>query len=135
MQGMNELLIADIREHGKVTRGPFIGRNVLLLTTTGAKSGAERTSPLVFSQDGERYVVAASKGGAPSHPAWFHNLRAHPIVVVEVGGERFRARAHVMPEPDRRRLYDRHAAENPTFRTYEQKTTRRIPVVALERLP
>lgn len=134
MAGFNDALIEDLRANGKVTKGPFVGRNVLLLTTTGAKSGETRTNPLVFTRDGDRYVVAASKGGAPTNPSWFHNLRTHPVVTVEVGGERFRARAHVMPEDERRRLYDRHAAENPTFKDYETKTTRRIPVIALERL-
>ncbi len=134
MQGFNEALIEDFRANGKVTKGPFVGRSLLLLTTTGAKSGEKRTNPLVFSRDGDRYVIVASKGGAPTNPAWFHNLRTHPIVAVEVGGERFRARAHVMPEEERRRLYDRHAAENPTFSDYAKKTTRRIPVIALERI-
>jgi deazaflavin-dependent oxidoreductase (nitroreductase family) len=135
MHDFNAGLVDDIRANGRPTKGPFVGRNVLVLTTTGAKSGAQRSNPLVFSRDGDRYVVVASKGGSPTHPSWFHNLRAHPIVIVETGGERFRARAHVIPEPERRRLYDRHATANPTFWDYEKKTTRRIPVVALERLP
>ncbi len=134
MAGFNDTIIADIRANGRATRGPFVGRNVLLLTTTGARSGEQRTNPLVFSRDGDRYVVAASKGGAPTNPDWFHNLRTHPVVTVEVGGERFRARAHIASEDERRRLYDHHATENPTFWDYEKKTKRRIPVVTLERL-
>lgn len=132
---MKELLIADIREHGKPTKGPFVGKDVLVLTTTGARTGTSRSTPLMYSRDGDRYVVVASKGGAPTHPSWFHNLRKHAIVTVDVGGERFRARAHVVPEPERRRLYDQHARANAVFWEYERKTTRRIPVVALERLP
>lgn len=135
MRGFNEDLIEDIRANGKPTTGPFVGREVLVLTTTGARSGQPRSKPLVYSRDGDRYVVIASKGGSPTHPSWYHNLRAHPIVVVETKGERFRARAHVVPEPERRRLYDAHATINPGFWDYEKKTTRRIPVISLERLP
>lgn len=134
MAGFNDTLIEDIRANGRATKGPFVGRNVLLLVTTGARSGEQRTNPLVFSRDGDRYVVVASKGGAPTNPDWFHNLRTHPVVTVEVGGERFRARAHVAGQDERRRLYDRHATENPTFWEYEKKTKRRIPVVTLEPL-
>ncbi len=130
---LNDSLIEDYRRHGRPTEGPFVGRDVLLLTTTGAKTGLDRTSPLVYSRDGDRIVVVASKGGAPSDPHWYRNLCAHPEVTVELGGERFRARATPVPEPERRRLYDRHAARNPGFKEYERKTTRRIPVVVLER--
>jgi deazaflavin-dependent oxidoreductase (nitroreductase family) len=131
----NDDLVSDFRAHGKVTRGPFLGRDVLLLTTTGAKSGAERTSPLVFSRDGDDLVVIASKGGAPTNPGWFHNLKAHPLVTVELEGGRFTARANVAgPESERRRLYDQHSIKNPGFRDYEKRTTRRIPVIRLERI-
>jgi deazaflavin-dependent oxidoreductase (nitroreductase family) len=131
----NDDLIADFRAHGRVTKGPFLGRDVLLLTTRGAKSGADRTNPLVFSRDGDHLVIIASKGGSPTHPGWFHNLRAHPVVTVELGGERFAARARVAaPESERRRLYDQHSVKNPGFREYEKKTTRRIPAVVLERI-
>ncbi|MEK7863128.1 MAG: nitroreductase family deazaflavin-dependent oxidoreductase [Chloroflexota bacterium] len=131
----NDDLIADFRANGKVTTGPFVGRDVLLLTTTGAMTGAPRTAPLVYSRDGDRYVIVASKGGAPTHPAWFLNLRAHPNVTVEIPGARFSAHARIVNEPERRRIYDAHAALNPSFLEYEKKTTRRIPVVVLERLP
>jgi deazaflavin-dependent oxidoreductase (nitroreductase family) len=131
----NDDLVLDFRAHGKVTKGPFLGRDVLLLTTTGAKSGAERTSPLVFSRDGDDLVVIASKGGAPTNPGWFHNLKAHPVVTVELDGGRFTARANVAaPESERRRLYDQHSVKNPGFRDYEKRTTRRIPVIKLERI-
>lgn len=135
MHDFNSQLIADIRANGKPTKGPFVGSQVLLLTTTGARSGQTRTTPLVYTRDGDRYVIVASKGGAPTHPSWYHNLRAHPTVVVETGGERFRARAHVVSEVDRRRLYDAHARVFASFREYERRTARRIPVVTLERLP
>lgn len=133
--GFNEGLIEDFRANGKVTKGPFVGRDVLLLTTKGAKSGVERTSPIVFSQDGDRLVIVASKGGAPTNPGWYHNLRKHPVVTIELGGERFAARANVArPESERRRLYDQHSVKNPGFRDYEKRTTRRIPVITLERV-
>jgi len=117
-----------------MTSGPFTGRTLLLLTTKGAKTGAERTSPLVYSRDGEHFVIVASKGGAPTHPAWYHNLRAHPEVTLEVGKEKFRARASVATAAERRRLYDKHAERMPAFWDYEKKTTRKIPVVVLERI-
>ena len=134
-RGFNERLIDDFRAHGgQITSGPFTGRSLLLLTTTGAKTGEERTNPLAYSRDGDRFVVVASKGGAPRNPAWFHNLRAHPEVTVELGPEKFRARATVADDAERRRLYDQHAAKMPAFAEYEKKTERKIPVVVLERI-
>ena len=133
--GFNEDLIADYRAHGRPTTGPFVGRQILLLTTTGAKTGAERTSPLVYTHDGDRIVIVASKGGSPTNPGWYHNLRANPVVTLELGNERFKARAvTATPESERRRLYDQHARTNPAFLGYERKTTRRIPVVTLARV-
>jgi len=135
MAGFNEGLIGDFRAHGKVTAGPFVGRDVLLLTTKGAKSGQDRTNPLVYSKDGDDLVIVASKGGAPTNPGWFHNLKANPVVTVELGGERFAARATVAkPESERRRLYDQHSVKNPGFKDYEKRTARRIPVITLERV-
>ena len=133
--GWNDSIIEQFRANaGQMKSGPFAGRSLLLLTTKGAKTGEERTSPLVYSRDGDRYVVIASKGGAPTHPAWYHNLRANPHVAVELGPERFRARAHVADDAERRRLYDKHAERMPAFADYEKKTTRKIPVVVLERI-
>lgn len=135
MNDWNRGLIEDYRANGKPTKGPFVGRQVLLLTTKGAKSGTERTNPLVYTKDGDKIVIVASKGGAPTNPAWFHNLRANPTVTVELGKEKFQARAAVAkPESERRRLYDQHAATHPGFKDYETKTTRRIPVITLERV-
>ena len=133
--GWNDSIIAQFRANGgQMTSGPFTGRTLLLLTTKGAKTNVERTSPLVYSRDGERFVIVASKGGAPTHPAWYHNLRAHPEVTLEVGTEKFRARASVATAAERRRLYDKHAERMPAFWDYEKKTTRKIPVVVLERI-
>ena len=83
---MSKLLITDFRANGgHVTSGPFAGRPVLLLTTTGARSGQPSLAPVVYSRDGERFVIVASKAGAPTHPAWYHNLIANPVVTGEVG--------------------------------------------------
>ena len=130
----NRNLVEDIRKHGKATSGPFVGRDVLVLTTKGARSKEQRVTPVVYSRDGDRYVIIASKGGAPTHPHWFHNLREHPDVTVEVGREKFAARASVVDGDDYERLYQHHASINPGFHEYRQKTTRKIPVVVLEKV-
>ena len=111
------------------------GDTLLLLHHTGARSGAERVSPLRFTRDGDRYVIAASKGGAPANPDWYHNLRAHPAVTVEVGAEAFPVRAAEATGAERDRLYAQHAEQFPSFRDYQQKTRRTIPVFVLERIP
>ena len=130
----NRNLIADLRAHqGKATAGPFMGRDVLILETKGARSGEIRETPLVYTRDGDRYVIVASKGGAPTNPAWYHNLRTHPEVAIEVGGEKLKARAHVIAgEEEYERLYHHHATINPGFQDYRARTTRRIPVIVLE---
>lgn len=132
---MTAALITDFRAHsGEVTSGPFAGRPVLLLTTTGAKSGQPRLAPLVYFRDGDGYVIVASKGGAPTHPAWYLNLLAHPVVTVEVGGETFKARARVTEGSERDRLFGQRVATNPAFGDYQKRTTRVLPVVVLDRL-
>jgi deazaflavin-dependent oxidoreductase (nitroreductase family) len=130
----NRNLVEDIRAHGKPTSGPFLGRDVLILTTKGARSKEERVTPVVYSRDGDRFVIIASKGGAPTHPHWYHNLREHPDVTIEVAGEKFRARAQVQDGDDYERLYQHHASKNPSFHDYRKRTTRKIPVVVLERV-
>jgi deazaflavin-dependent oxidoreductase (nitroreductase family) len=127
----NQTVIDRFRANGGTVPG---WGQLLLLTTTGAKSGVPRTTPLAYSTDGDRLVVAASKGGAPSNPDWYRNLLANPVVTVELGRERFQARASVADEPERTRLYQQHAELMPGFADYERKTTRKIPVVLLERL-
>ena len=131
----NRKIIEEFRANGGKTSGPFKGVNLLLLTMTGAKSGEQRTTPLVYSRDGDRLVIIASMGGAPKHPAWYLNVVAHPEVTLEVGAETFRARASVVEGSERDRLYAQQAAEMPAFNEYQQKTTRRIPVVVLDRIP
>ena len=132
----NRNLIADLRANGgKPTSGPFLGRPVLILTTQGARSGEARENPLVYTRDGDRLVVIASKGGAPTHPAWYHNLRSNPEVVVEVLGDRFSARAESLDEGDEyERLYGAQAEVMPAFNEYRTKTDRKIPVVVLEKV-
>jgi deazaflavin-dependent oxidoreductase (nitroreductase family) len=132
---MTATLIADFRANGgQVSSGPFAGRPVLLLTTTGARSGQPRLSPVVYSRDGADYVIVASKGGAPTHPGWYYNLVADPSVMVEVGGETFEARARVTEGAERDRLYAQRAADSPNFAEYQRRTSRVIPVVVLERV-
>jgi deazaflavin-dependent oxidoreductase (nitroreductase family) len=134
-EDFNRNLIKDLRTHGgKATSGPFQGRDVLILTTRGAKSGEPRESPLAYTRDGENLVVVASKGGAPTHPSWYHNLVTHPEVTVEAEGERFKARAHVPQGEEYERLYTQHADVLPTFHEYRKKTSRQIPVIVLERV-
>ncbi|MDQ2943278.1 MAG: nitroreductase family deazaflavin-dependent oxidoreductase [Candidatus Dormibacteraeota bacterium] len=131
----NRALIHDLRTNkGQASSGPFKGRDVLILTTKGAKSGEARENPLVFTRDGEHLVIVASKGGSPTHPSWYHNLVAHPEVMVEAGGKKFTARADVPQGDEYERLYTQHADVNPTFYEYRKKTSRQIPVVVLKRI-
>jgi len=106
---------------------------MILITTTGAKSSRRRTIPLVYLQDGERRLIFASKGGAPTNPDWYHNLLAHPDVTVEVGDETYQARAVVLTGDERDRVLARKAAALPNFADYQARTKRMIPVIALER--
>jgi deazaflavin-dependent oxidoreductase (nitroreductase family) len=133
-QDFNRDLIKDIRANGKATSGPFLGREVLVLTTKGARSGEVRETPLVFTRDGDHMVIVASKGGAPTHPSWYHNLVKHPEVTIEAGKDRFKARAHIADGDEYERLYTQHADINPGFHDYRKKTTRKIPVIVLERI-
>ena len=127
---MNDPLIAQFRAAG----GRLQRKNpVLLLTTTGARSGCPMTVPLNYTEDGARLVVIASAGGSTRHPAWFRNLQANPDVVIEHDGGTYRARASVVPEPDRTRLYDNQVAAMPFFDGYRKRVkTREIPVVAFQ---
>jgi deazaflavin-dependent oxidoreductase (nitroreductase family) len=134
-QDFNQKIIEEFRANGGKVGGPFAGGNMLLLTTTGARSGQPRVSPLAYSSDGDRIVVIASKGGAPTNPDWFHNLIANPIVTVERGTETFQARATVPEAAERDRLFDQVSAQMPGFAEYQRNTTRKIPVVVLEKLP
>ena len=134
MNDFNRKVIDEFRANGGKVGGAFEGAPMLLLTTTGAKSGVQRTTPVVYTTDGDRYVIIASYAGGPHNPAWFHNLVANPEVTVEVGTEQFPARAIVAAGADRDRLYDAQAAHMPAFKEYQDKTDRTIPVVLLERI-
>ena len=132
MNDFNRTLIAEFRANRGVVTGPFANRPLLLLTTIGAKSGQPRTMPLVYSTDGDRLVVIASKGGAPTNPDWYYNLLANPEATVELGPDTFRVRAMVAEGAERERLYAAQAAQMPAFADYQRKTTRAIPVFVLE---
>jgi len=110
------------------------GVPILLLTTTGRKTGESRTAPLIFGRDGERYIVVASKGGMPEHPLWYRNLVEHPTVKVQIKDEHFTARARTAEGDERERDWDLMAAQWPNYNVYTQRTTRVIPVVVLERV-
>src|SRR5438552_1573098 len=126
----NTNLIQDLCANGgRASGGPFKGADVLILTTRGAKTGQPRENPLAFSRDNGNLVVVASKGGAPTNPAWYHNLWANPIVTVEALGETFKAKARVIDgEQDYERLYREHARKMPGFNEYRQRTSRKIPL-------
>jgi deazaflavin-dependent oxidoreductase (nitroreductase family) len=129
----NEQIIAEFRANGGKVGGPFAGAPMLLLETTGAKSGIHRTTPLVYLPDGDRFVIIASKGGAPTNPAWYHNLVAHPETTIEVGTETIPVTAVVLTGEERDRLYAKQAGLRPAFAEYQTRTSRRIPVIALQR--
>ncbi len=133
-QEMTRILMAEIREYGHPRTGWFVGRDVFLLTTTGAKSGEPRTIPLAYSRDGDRFVVTASKGGAPDNPAWYRNLLADPTATIEVDLETIKVRASTAEGAERQRLWDQHVAIHVGIGEYPAKTDRIIPVVVLERV-
>jgi deazaflavin-dependent oxidoreductase (nitroreductase family) len=129
----NRKVIDEFRSNEGKVSGPFKGAPMILVNHTGAKSGKPYTSPLVYTRDGDNYVIIASKGGAPEDPQWFRNLVAHPEVTVEVGTETIPVRARVAEGDERTRLFRAQAERMPNFAEYAEKTTREIPVVVLER--
>lgn len=129
----NERNIDEFRTHGGKLGGQFEGAPMLLLTTTGAKSGRPRTSPMMYLPDGDRLIVFASNAGKDNHPSWYHNLRANPSATVEVGTERYAATATELTGEEHDRLYAVQAGRYPGFADYQAKTDRTIPVVALTR--
>jgi deazaflavin-dependent oxidoreductase (nitroreductase family) len=132
-KAFNEALIQEFRANEGKVGGRFEGRPVLILTTTGAKSGRKFTIPLVYLQDGGRRLIFASKAGAPTSPDWYHNLIANPGVTVEVGTETYEAKAVVITGEERDQLYAKQVAEMPQFGEYQEKTSRVIPVIDLQR--
>jgi deazaflavin-dependent oxidoreductase (nitroreductase family) len=132
MSDWNAKVIKEFRENNGVVGGPFEGMTLLLLHTIGAKTGKERLNPVATIKAKDHYVIIASKGGAPDHPDWYHNLVANPQVTVEVGTQKFKAIAEVTQEPERSQLYSKMAEKHPGFKEYEQKTGRVIPVIKLK---
>jgi len=132
MSDFNDRIIAEFRANGGKVGGPFEGAPMLLLHTTGARSGQERVNPLVYRAEGDDLVIFGSKGGAPTHPAWYHNLVAHPDVTVEVGDRTVAMRARVAEGDEHERIWADQKQAMPGFADYESKTDRRIPVIVLE---
>ena len=127
-------IIKEFRANAGKVGGPFAGRSLLLLHTCGAKSGEPRINPVACIKDGDRLVVIASKGGAPTHPDWYFNLLADPLVKVETGTEEFQAQVSIAEEPERTRLYNKMVEMMPGFDEYRRRTTRVIPVIILTRV-
>ena len=129
----NDQVIEEFRTNGGKAGGMFEGMSLLLLHNVGAKSGERYVTPLVYMPDGERWVIFASKGGAPNNPGWYWNLKAGPEVSIEVGTDTVEVLATEATGEERDRLFDRQKSEAPQFAEYEQKTERTIPVVVLSR--
>jgi deazaflavin-dependent oxidoreductase (nitroreductase family) len=134
MKQFNEGVIKDFRANGGKVGGQMEKIPLLLVTMKGAKSGRTITLPLAYSKDGNRFVVIASFAGAPHNPSWYHNLVAHPDITIELGGEKFQAKASVAQGAERDRLFKQQADQLPIFNEYQQKTTRRIPVIVIDRV-
>ena len=138
MSDWNDKIINEFRENNGVVGGPFTGAHLLLLTTVGAKSGEKRVSPMMYFPDGRDRIVVASKGGAPEHPGWYHNLLAQPAVHVEAsvdgGIEEYDAVASPMPEEKRAPKYEEIGTVAPGFAEYQTKTDRKIPLIVLSRV-
>jgi deazaflavin-dependent oxidoreductase (nitroreductase family) len=134
MKEFNRKVIEEFRGNGGNVGGQFAGAPMVLLTTKGAKSGKTYVNPLVYSRDGDKYVIIASYAGGPKNPSWYHNLVANPTPTVEIGGERFQAKATFPSGAERERLFNQQASQMPIFNEYRKKTARQIPVVVLERV-
>jgi deazaflavin-dependent oxidoreductase (nitroreductase family) len=133
MQDYNNNIIKEFHENEGKVGGPFAGAPMILVTHTGAKSGTQRTNPLVYLKDGDRYLIFGSKGGSTKHPHWYRNLVANPNATVEIGTEKFDVVAEVLTGEERDRLYNKQAKIMPQFAEYQAKAGRTIPVVALKR--
>ena len=132
----NRKVIDEFRANGGKVGGMFEGATILLLHSKGTKSQRERINPLAYVRDGGRFVVIASRGGAPTNPDWYHNVVANPELTVEVGTETFRVHATISEEPERTRLYNKMVEVQPasvskTFDEYRRKVKRKIPVIVL----
>jgi len=132
MSDWNTRVIEEFRANGGRVGGPFQGRPLLLLHTTGARSGAPRVTPLMYQTVDSGYAVFGSKGGAPSHPDWYHNLVAHPDASIEVGGDVIGVRARLASGEERERIWTQQKADYAFFAEYERRAGREIPVLVLE---
>lgn len=132
MQDWNTKIIEEFRGNEGRVGGQFEGAPLLLLHSTGAKTGAERLNPMMYQRVGDAYAVFASKAGAPTNPDWYHNLVANPEATIEVGTETKPVRARIAQADERSRIWETQKERYPGFAEYEQKTTREIPVVILE---
>jgi deazaflavin-dependent oxidoreductase (nitroreductase family) len=130
----NQKIIEEFRSSGGEVDGQFAGAPLLLLTSTGAKTGQKRTTPMMYLTDGDRFAVFATKAGAPTNPDWYHNLLAHPRASVEMGRETFDVEVEIPSREERDRIYAIQAERYPGFAEYQEKTTRVIPVVLLRRV-
>jgi deazaflavin-dependent oxidoreductase (nitroreductase family) len=128
----NGKIIAEFRANGGKVGGPFEGAPVLLLHTTGARSGQERVHPVMYQRVGDNYAVFATKAGAPTNPDWYHNILAHPGVQAEIGTQTLPLTARVAQGDERDQIWSAQKSTYPGFAEYEEKTSRQIPVVILE---
>jgi deazaflavin-dependent oxidoreductase (nitroreductase family) len=133
MADMNARIIAEFRANAGVVGGGFAGAPMILMNITGAKSGKQYVTPLVYLADGDDWIVIASKGGAPTNPDWYHNLKANPKLTIEVGSDTIAAVATEVTGAERDALYARQAAVMSNFDEYQKATTRVIPVFRLTR--
>lgn len=129
----NQQIIDEFRANGGKVGGPFEGAPMLLLHTTGARSGQPRVNPLVYQAVGDSFAIFASKAGAPTNPDWYHNLLAKPHADVEVGTDRVAVTSRVAGGEERERIWSTQKERFPNFTEYEAKTSREIPVIILDR--
>jgi deazaflavin-dependent oxidoreductase (nitroreductase family) len=130
MSDWNAGVIAEFRKNKGKVGGNFEGAPLLLINHIGARTRKIRINPVMYLKDGHRYIVFASKGGAPTNPDWYHNLKAHPDVKIEVGGETIEVRAEEITGPEREKIYKKQASLYPQFAQYQQNTKRIIPIIA-----
>ena len=130
----NKNIIEEFRANDGIVGGPFKGASLLLLHSTGAKSGEQRITPLAYFADGDDFLIIASYSGGPKNPPWFYNLVANSQAKIEVGSAEFSVQSEVVAEPDRTELYNKIAAQAAAFAQYQEKTVRVIPIIRLSKL-
>jgi len=135
MTAMNQQLIAGFRATCGQLDGAFDGVPLLLLSTTGARSGRRLTTPVNYTTTARGWVVVASKSGSARNPDWYHNLLANPTATIELPGAASTVHARITHAAERQQLFDRHCAELPNFAAYQRRTTRQLPVIVLEKTP